>query len=153
MMEEIIQIRKEIDCNLSLAFKFFTQNELLEEWLTIKAEVNPKVGGKFELFWDPEDKENNSTIGCKITGIENERYISFEWKGPVQFKNFMNSADPLTHVIVFFTSDNPNKSTIHLFHTGWRQNSEWQSARDYFENAWSNALIGLQERIAKNATL
>ncbi|MHA2401124.1 MAG: SRPBCC family protein [Promethearchaeota archaeon] len=152
-MEEIIQIRKEIDCDLSLAFKFFTQNDLLEEWLTVKAKVNPKVGGKFELFWDPDDKENNSTIGCKITGIENERYISFEWKGPVQFKQFMNSADPLTHVIVFFSSEMPNRTIIHLFHTGWRKNSEWQNARDYFEKAWSNALIGLQERLVRNATL
>ncbi len=152
-MEDIIQIKKEIDCDISLAFKFFIQNDLLEQWLTVKAEVNPVVGGKFELFWDPDDKENNSTIGCKITGIENERYISFEWKGPVQFKHFMNSADPLTHVIVFFSSVKPNRTTIHLFHTGWRQNSEWHDARGYFEKAWSNALIGLQKRLAKNATL
>ncbi|MHA1883701.1 MAG: SRPBCC family protein [Promethearchaeota archaeon] len=152
-MEDIIQIKKEIDCDLSLVFKFFTQNDLLEQWLTVKAEVNPEVGGKFELFWDPDDKENNSTIDCKITGIENERYISFEWKGPVQFKHFMNSADPLTHVIVFFSSVKPNRTTIHLFHTGWRQNSEWHDARDYFEKAWSNALIGLQERLVRNATL
>ena len=117
-MVEIIQIKEEIECDVPLAYNFFIQNDLLENWLTEKADVEPKVGGKYELFWDPENRENNSTIGCKITGIEKEKFISFDWKGPIQFKHFMNSADPLTHVIAFFTSDKPNRTTIHLFHTG-----------------------------------
>lgn len=148
-MEKIILIREEVDCNTNLAFDMFTKNTLLESWLTQKANVIPKVGGKYELYWDPKDRENNSTIGCKVTGIEKNKLISFDWKGPVQFKLFMNSADPLTHVIVFFSSHNsvPNKTIIHLFHTGWREGLEWEGARNYFENAWSNALKGLQEKI------
>ncbi|MHA1913283.1 MAG: SRPBCC family protein [Promethearchaeota archaeon] len=147
-MENIIQITEEIDCEISTAFNYFTTNKLIESWLTEKADVEPQIGGKYELFWDHEDRENNSTIGCKITGIENEKYISFDWKGPIQFKPFMNTADPLTHVIVFFSSNNPDKTTIHLFHTGWRSDSEWQNAREYFERAWSNALNELKKTVA-----
>ena len=102
-MEKIIQIKIEIECEIDRAFEFFSNNELLECWLTEKAEVEPSVGGKYELFWEPENKEINSTIGCKITGIEKDKFISFDWKGPVDFKSFMNAADPLTHVIVFFS--------------------------------------------------
>lgn len=29
------------------------------------AAVDPKVGGKYELFWNPEDREKDSTISCK----------------------------------------------------------------------------------------
>ena len=150
-MENIILIKDEIECDISTAFKMFTVNKLLESWLTEKADVDPKVGGKYELFWDPKNRENNSTIGCKITGIEHERFISFDWKGPVDFKPFMNFADPLTHVIVFFSQSdaNPNKTNIRLFHTGWRNKSEWQKARNYFENAWSKALNVLKEKINK----
>ncbi|MHA2392425.1 MAG: SRPBCC domain-containing protein [Promethearchaeota archaeon] len=151
-MENIIQIKKEIECDIKTAFDLFTKNKLLETWLTEKAEVEPKHGGKYELFWDPEDRENNCTIGCKITGIETNKFISFDWKGPVQFKPFMNIADPLTHVVVFFTTDQPNKTNIYLFHTGWRKDSEWQKARDYFEKAWLNALEGLNEKVI-NKTL
>lgn len=148
-MEDIILIREELNCDISTAFSFFTKDELLESWLTEKAEVEAKYGGNYELFWDPENPEINSTIGCKITGIEANKFISFDWKGPIQFKSFMNDADPLTHVVVFFTKDQPNKTKIYLFHTGWRKDREWQKARDYFENAWLNALRGLKEKVSK----
>jgi hypothetical protein len=64
----------------------------------------------------------------------------------------MNNADPLTHVVVFFSFNQPNLTIVHLFHTGWREDSEWQKARDYFANAWSNALKGLKEKV-KNKDL
>ncbi|MFX1278372.1 MAG: SRPBCC domain-containing protein [Promethearchaeota archaeon] len=153
-MENIILIKEELDCTTNIAFEMFTKNTFLERWLTEKADVIPRVGGKYELYWEPENRDNNSTIGCKITGIEKGRFLSFNWKGPVQFKSFMNFVDPLTHVIVFFTQifSNPKKTTINLFHTGWRKNPEWQEARNYFEKAWTNALKKLQEKI-KNKTL
>jgi uncharacterized protein YndB with AHSA1/START domain len=153
-MEKIILIKDELECDIRLAFNMFTDSKSLEKWLTEKAEVDPEVGGKYELYWEPKKKEINSTIGCRITGFEEDKFISFNWKGPVQFKDFMNSADPLTHVIVFFTQsrNNPKKTTIYLFHTGWRKDPKWQKAREYFEKAWTNALKGLQEKI-KNKSL
>ena len=153
-MENIIQINVEIECDIYNAFKMFTINNLLEAWLTEKAEIEPKVGGKYELFWVPENREENSTIGCKITGIEENRFISFDWKGPIQFKSFMNDANPLTHVILFFSSDpnDKNKTTIYLFHTGWRKDESWQEARNYFENAWIKALQELKVKV-KNKLL
>ena len=148
-MENIILIKEEIDCDRETAFNMFTKNDLLERWLTEKADVDPKVGGKYELFWVPENRESNSTIGCKITGMDRDKFISFDWKGPVDFELFMNSADPLTHVIVLFSQNesDSNKTVIHLFHTGWRNDSEWQKARNYFENAWSKAIRVLKEKI------
>jgi len=64
----------------------------------------------------------------------------------------MNFSDPLTHVIVFFTQEikSQDKTTIHLFHTGWRNTSEWQEARDWFEKAWVNAFEVLKEKIKRN---
>jgi len=154
-MENIIQLRLEIHCDINSAFDMFTQNRFLESWLTVKAEVEPKIGGKFELFWEPENREDNSTSGCKVTSIEQNKFISFDWKGPVQFKSFMNIADPLTHVIVFFSHKdiNPNITVINLFHTGWRNDPEWKQARDYFEKAWLNALGELKDKIKKNLIL
>jgi hypothetical protein len=88
-------------------------------------------------------------LGCKITGIEKDKFISFNWKGPVDFQSYMNNTDPLTHVIVFFSQDsiNSKRTIVHLFHTGWRKNTKWQAARNYFEKAWLNALQRLKEKI------
>lgn len=153
-MENIILIKEELDCDRKTAFIMFTKNQFLENWLTVKAEVDPKLGGKYELFWVPENRESNSTIGCKITGMEYGQFISFEWKGPLDFESFMNFTDPLTQVIVFFSphDNESNKTIIHLFHTGWRKDPDWQKARDYFYKAWSIALQTLKDKI-KNKVL
>lgn len=152
-MENIIIAKEDLDCDVETAFLMFTNNELLEKWLTVKANVDLKVGGPYELFWDLDNPENDSTIGCRITGLEKNKYISFDWKGPAKFKEIMNFVDPLTHVIVFF-SQNPNskKTTIHLFHTGWRMGAEWKGPREYFQKAWHMALEELRGKI-KNKEL
>jgi len=149
-MQKIIQIEIELNCNVSQAFDFFTVNEKLESWLPEKAEIEPKVGGKYELFWDSQNREINSTIGCKITSIEKDKFISFEWKGPETFQSFMNFCDPLTHVVVVFSSssDDPKKTKIYFFHSGWRDDPGWREARDYFEKAWSGALTNLREKLS-----
>ena len=153
-MQKIIQIVIELNCVVGQAFNFFTVNEKLESWLPEKAEVEPKVGGKYELFWDPQNREINSTIGCKITSIEKDKFLSFEWKGPERFQSFMNFCDPLTHVVVIFAPkcDDPKKSTLFLFHSGWRDDPDWQKARDYFEKAWSGALTNLKEKLSSKTT-
>ena len=153
-MQKIIQIEIELSCDISEAFNYFIVNEQLESWLPEKAEVEPKAGGKYELFWDPQNQEINSTIGCKITSIEKDKFLSFEWKGPEIFQSFMNFCDPLTHVVVVFStsSDDPKKSILILFHSGWRDGPEWQKARIYFENAWLGALTNLKEKLSSKAT-
>jgi len=153
-MQKIIQIEVEFNCGVHEAFNFFTNNEKLESWLPEKAEVEPKVGGKYELFWDPKNREINSTIGCKITSIEKDKFVSFEWKGPEIFQSFMNFCDPLTHVVVAFysSSEDPKKTSLFLFHSGWRNDPEWQKARDYFEKAWLGALTNLKEKLSSKTT-
>ena len=153
-MQKIIQIEMELNCDVSQAFELFTVSEKLESWLPEKAEVEPKVGGNYELFWDPQNREINSTIGCKITSIKKDKFLSFEWKGPEKFQSFLNFCDPLTHVVVVFSSssDDPQKTTLFLFHSGWRDGPEWQKALDYFEKAWSGALTNLNEKLSSNTT-
>ena len=149
-MQKIIQIEIELNCGISEAFEMFTVSKKLESWLPEKAEVEPKIRGKYELFWDPQNPDINSTIGCKITSFEKDKFLSFEWKGPEMFQSFMNFCDPLTHVVVVFSPsfDDPKKSTVFLFHSGWRDDPEWQEARDYFEKAWSGALANLKEKLS-----
>lgn len=140
-MTKILHHSVRLNCDAHRAYAMFTVNELLQSWLTKLADVEPVVGGKYELFWDPEDRENNSTIGCQITALEQDRLLAFDWKGPVQYKHFMNDADPLTHVVVNFfpyeTGTSPC-TEVHIIHTGWRDSSEWEQARKYFERAWTN---------------
>ncbi len=92
-MSKIITQSARLHCTIERAFAMFTQNEYLQTWLTRSANVEPVAGGSYELFWDLDDPEHNSTLGCKITAIEPNTLLAFEWKGPAIF-HFMNEADP-----------------------------------------------------------
>jgi uncharacterized protein YndB with AHSA1/START domain len=145
-MNKILNFSIRLKCDTHHAFEMFTTNKLLESWLTELADVEPKKGGNYELFWEPSDKENNSTIGCKVTAVEADKFISFEWKGPKQFKHFMNNTDPLTHVVVVFipcVCDSNLYTDVLLIHSGWKNSPEWDEARLFFENAWTRALSKL----------
>ncbi len=148
-MDKIIYKYIHLNCNQHQVFEMFTANKLLESWLANLAEVEPFESGKYELFWEPDDRENNSTIGCKITKIMTDKFIAFEWRSPKQFKHFANIADPLTHVVIFFIPDK-NGTEIHLIHSGWRNQKEWDEAREWQERAWSLAFQEL-EKIINNA--
>jgi uncharacterized protein YndB with AHSA1/START domain len=151
-MDKILHHSVRLPCDAEQAFKLFTSNEHLQLWLTAMADVEPVVGGKYELFWNPEDRENDSTLGCKITAIEPGKFLSFQWRGPVQYKHFMNNADPLTHVVVFFLpcreENSPTPCTeVHLIHSGWKSSAEWEEARRWFEQAWDNAFEELRKQV------
>jgi uncharacterized protein YndB with AHSA1/START domain len=125
------------------AFEYFTRTDLLTAWLTAAAEVEPRVGGKYELFWEPSDRESNSTVGCRITALQADELLAFQWRSPRQFKAFANGADPLTHVVVVFIREGTG-TRIHLVHSGWRSSPEWEEARTWQERAWSGAFKELE---------
>jgi uncharacterized protein YndB with AHSA1/START domain len=148
IMDPIIVQTATLNTTPDKAFRMFTENELLENWLTVKADVEPEPGGKYELFWEPGDPENNSTIGCKVLAVDNPGFINFEWKGPKQFKHFMNDVQPLTNVTVtFIPLENETRVKVTLIHTGWRDSAEWEEARQYFINAWNGAFRKLEEML------
>ena len=154
MVNRILHHSTQLNCDLRQAFEMFTLNEHLQSWLAEIADVEPKLGGKYELFWDPDDKENNSTIGCKITALQNNKFLAFEWKGPKQFKHFMNEADPLTHVVVFFVQCDESIvkpcTEVHLIHSGWGDSAEWEKARQWFKKAWDSAFDKLRLYVRLN---
>lgn len=55
-MDKVIHHSVRLACGCQKAFEMFTVNECLQKWLTEKADVEPKVGGKYELFWNPKDR-------------------------------------------------------------------------------------------------
>ncbi len=150
-MEKIIHLSVHLRCDTHQAFEMFTNNSLLELWLVPRAETEPILGGRYELFWEPNDRENNSTIGCRVTAIEPDQFISFDWRSPKQFKHFANNADPLTHVVVFFIQG-PNGTDTHLIHSGWRSSAEWEQARQWQEHAWRIAIQELEKQINSKGT-
>jgi uncharacterized protein YndB with AHSA1/START domain len=148
-MGGIIIQNARLHCTGERAFAMFTENEQIQRWLTRSANVEPRVGGGYELFWDLDNPEHNSTLGCKITAFEPNTLLAFEWKGPSHLR-VMNEADPLTHVAIFFTPCNEVLTPcmdVYLLHSGWGSSAEWEEARAFFARAWENAFAELETLI------
>jgi len=147
MPDNIITVNTVLNCSIDNAFNYFADNNLLTKWLTVKADVEMKEGGKYELFWTPEDTDltNNSTYGCKVLAVDRPFYFSIEWKGNAEQKEFMNNVNPLTNVTVLFSQLESSKTKVTLIHTGWRQDKDWEKARQYFISAWTGAFNQLEK--------
>ncbi|UCG26976.1 MAG: SRPBCC domain-containing protein [Bacteroidales bacterium] len=149
MADKIIHTSVILNCSIESAFNYFADNDLLTKWLTNNADVEMKEGGKYELFWTPKDPDptNNSTYGCKVLAVERPYYLNIEWRGNAEQKEFMNNVRPLTNVTVLFLPLERKKTKVTLIHTGWRQDDNWEAARQYFINAWIIAFKQLEELV------
>jgi uncharacterized protein YciI/uncharacterized protein YndB with AHSA1/START domain len=123
------------------------KNELMQ-WLAPKVNVNAEVDGLFELFWDPEHPEINSTLGCKISEIKSQELLSFNWKGPIQYADIMNKKPLPTFVRLSFKSLENKRSLVRLEHGGWEAGSRWQEARAWQEKAWLSAFNQLDHKFS-----
>lgn len=145
-MEPVIHHQVHLACSAQSAFEHFTRNDLLVKFFTNEAEVEARVGGKYELAWDPENKPRDSTVGCRITALAEGQLLAFDWKGPAAFDAIMNHVRPLTHVVLSFhpLPDGPAPAcAVNLVHSGWRPGPGWAEARAYFERAWGQVLEAL----------
>ncbi len=148
-MDKIIYRSAKLTCDAARAFEMFTVNGELEKWLAVKADVEPVVGGKYELFWNPAEPEFDSTIGCRITALAPGKLLAFEWKGPKQYSAFMNECEPLTHVTAAFVPGEVGGkpyTEVHLVHSGWRGTPEWEEARLWLERNWEGAFAELEKQ-------
>ena len=148
-MDKIIIKSVILNCSIDSAFDCFTDNELLTKWLTKKANVEMHEGGRYELFWTPQDTDptNNSTYDCKVLAVERPYYFNIEWRGNAEQKGFMNNVRPLTNVTVLFSRLDSKKTKVNLIHAGWRQGDNWEAARQYFIKAWAGAFKQLEELV------
>ena len=149
-MDKIIYKTVKLPCDAARAFEMFTVNGELEKWLAARADVEPRAGGKYELFWNPAEPEYDSTVGCRVTAFAPGKLLAFEWKGPKQYADFMNECEPLTHVTVaFIPGEERGKpyTEVHLVHTGWRATPEWEEARQWFVRNWEGAFKELEKQL------
>lgn len=137
-MTAVIHLSAQLACDAVQAYRLFTTSAGLQSWLAPVAEVEAAVGGRFEIFWDPTDRRDNHTQGCRITALTPGELVAFDWRGPSQFREAMNDVDPLTHVVVSFVPD-ADCTHVHLVHSGWRATPGAQEARAWFERAWTTA--------------
>ena len=112
------------------------------------ANIEPKVGGAYEIFFDPSKPAGQrGADGMRILLLEPKSAIAFTWNAPPSFGPLRGQ---LTHVIVRLYAAGEGKTRVSLTHSGFGTGPEWDKLRDYFQNAWTTYVLArLEQRFAR----
>lgn len=142
--EETMRLEKTIPAGKELAWYAWTISDRVTKWFSPEANIDPRVGGAYELFFDPSNHDHMSTKGCKVIDLREKELLQFTWKGPDDFAPTMNRDDALTKVTVTFEAiGDATKVTVE--HIGWGEGEEWEKARNWHKVAWTQVLDSLYQ--------
>jgi uncharacterized protein YndB with AHSA1/START domain len=144
-----IDIEILIEQPVKSVFDAWVKPDLLERWLTRKAIVEASVGGAYELFWEPERPDRNSTLGCRITDLVPNAELSFNWKGPEEFAEIMGDKTQ----VYLRLEQCPEGTILRFVHTGWGSGQRWEKARAWQAEAWEEAIENLKNMLENTGKL
>lgn len=142
----MIQKEMTIDAPSNLVWQAWTVSGRITQWFAPSAVIEPIVGGKFELYFNPENTDSMGTKGCKIISLIEGSLLEFEWKGPDLFAETMNTGSELTRVTVELSGVN-NRTNLVLKHEGWGETEEWNKAKEWHHMAWEQMLASLKSKL------
>ena len=140
------KVEVSIDASLDQVWLAWTSSDRITTWFAPEANVKARVGGPFELFFDPTNHDHQSTKGCIFTLVEPMRLLGFTWRGPDRFSMFMNDPISLTFVTVYF-QDEGGATRIVVEHGGWGNGNDWEEARAWHHRAWEDVLGRLKSTL------
>jgi uncharacterized protein YndB with AHSA1/START domain len=130
-----------------------TPDQLWESWTTRQgliaflapdAEVEPRVGGAFHIYFNPlAPPGSKGADDMRFMALVPKRMLSFDWNAP---PSLPEARGQHTFVVVRFIPVDAATTRVTLHHTGWGDGGEWDQAYAYFDKAWSGVLAHLKRR-------
>ena len=124
----------------------WTDSQDISNWFSPEAHIEARIGGPYELYFDPSNHDHQSTKGCKIIEIKPMTNLGFQWKGPDEYQKTMNNPAIITYVHVTFDPDG-EKTHIIVSHGGWGKGEKWEEAKTWHVRAWEGVLADLEKYI------
>lgn len=124
-------------------WRAWTTSEGMTEWWVEEADIELKIGGKFELYMlpdQPEFKGNRGSEKCTILAYAPERMLSATWNAP---PTFPEQRFEHTRITLLIDPVDEDTTTVTLIHSGWPaagmddKSSKWPQVFEYFERAWT----------------
>lgn len=139
-------------------FQLWMSAEGVKRFFATDARIEPRVGGRYEMIFNPKsDPEGTSygTKGARILKLQPGRLLAFEWipflredlssdpGGPPAIPAAERNEMPIpTWVEVTFedVAGAPEKTRVKLAHHGFRSGGKWGESYIYFSKAWDYVL-------------
>lgn len=140
------------------AWRAWTTSEGMTEWWVEEADIELKIGGKFELYMlpdQPDFKGNRGSERCTILAYAPERMLSATWNAPPTFPDQRFRHTRIT--ILFEPVDGGEKTKVTLIHGGWPKDgladksTKWPQVYQYFEAAWTFVIDRMTSHFEDNA--
>jgi uncharacterized protein YndB with AHSA1/START domain len=142
-------IRREAVTTATLedAWKAWTTAQGLISFFVPKAIIEPVVGGQYELFSSLKaPKGFQGTEGCKISALEPQKHLAFEFIAPPQFPNVRRLR---TRVDVSFGQvAKGGVVKLDLVHSGFLEGEEWDEFFEFSNWNWDLVLGRFQYRFS-----
>jgi uncharacterized protein YndB with AHSA1/START domain len=134
--EHSINLSVTVEAPIWEVFQLWTTPEGLSKFMSPGANVDPKVGGRYETLFDPVNDphgEKRGCGGCRILRFETDKSLAFEWNTPVPS---LNSRPLPTWVEVELNSPPgaPGKTEVKLAHYGFPPGAQWDQMYAIFKD-------------------
>ncbi len=139
-------IQKEVTVSASLAdvWHAWTTTEGVTSFGPAKADIELRVGGKYEWYFEPDAPEGSrGGEGCRVLSYLPMRMLSFTWNAPPSIPKLRN-AGAETHVVIEFEQMPGGRVKISLSQLGFGQGEAWDQYYVYFDRAWGTVLDWLR---------
>lgn len=142
--ERSIDTQIEVAASLDEAWDAWTTRDGIRSFFAPDANVDPRVGGAFEIYIDPLAKPGlKGADEMRFMALQPKKMISFDWNAP---PHLAQARKQRTFVVVRFEPISAKLTKVTLHHTGWGDGGEWDKAFDYFDRAWPHVLGNLKKR-------
>lgn len=140
----MIEVDAVVSVSPEKAFDFWISADTAKEFFAPRAVIEPKVGGRYEMAFEPDKDPQGrefGTYGCRILTLDRGRHLCFQWRGP-PWATEMNVEPLPTKVDVRFAPAKGLASRTHvtLIHSGYGTGANWDKSRAYFERGWRRVL-------------
>ena len=133
-----------IPASVEQAWSAWTTREGIVSFFAPDARIEPRVGGAFQIYIDPEGEPGlRGADDSRYMALQPGKMLSFDWNAP---PSLPEARAQRTFVVVRFAAVSPQSTRISLHHTGWGDGGEWDRAYAYFDRAWGNVLGNLKKR-------
>jgi hypothetical protein len=125
----------------------WTTVEGVTSFFAPKANIELKVGGMYELYFEPEAPIGFQGIeGCKILELIPQTHFAFEFIAPPQFPNVRRLKTQVS--LGFDQVQKAALNRVRLKHTGFLAGEEWDAAYSFFSWSWDLVLARFQQRFS-----
>lgn len=136
-----------VPAGVDAVWQAWTTTEGVTSFFAPGAEIEPRVGGAFRVYFDPAGEPGmKGADDMRILAIQPKKMLSFDWNAP---PSLPQARQQRTFVIVRLLPVDAKTTRVTLHHVGWGDGGEWDQAYAYFDRAWGNVLSGLKDRFEK----